>query len=50
MAVYGCVRTLTAAVVAVAVAIRETGPPSALQVESSVGLASRPARGAFMIG
>jgi hypothetical protein len=34
MAVYGAVRTLAAAVVAVAVAISETGRPSALQAGS----------------
>jgi hypothetical protein len=52
-AVYGCVRALTIAVVAVTVAVRDTGRPSALQAGSGVGgvgLVGRPTRGAFMIG
>jgi hypothetical protein len=34
VAVYGCLRTLTAAAVAVTVAVRDTGRPSALQAGS----------------
>jgi hypothetical protein len=53
VAVHGCLRALTTAVVAVTVAARDTGRPSALQAGSGAdgaGLAVRAARGAFMIG
>ena len=53
-AVHGCLMALTAAVVAVTVAVGDTSGPSALQAAGSgadgVGLVGHPTRGAFMIG